>query len=114
MRLIFLSALLLFIAGHTFAEEVKCSDTHAVTSVVPKYPLNESLNPQTGYVVLSFKISDRGYVHSPKVIASHAEPSKDWAKLFEEEAIKAIMQFHFRYRERACIAEYKFVFEPKK
>lgn len=114
MRLLFLSPLLLLIAGHTLAEEVQCSDTHAIRSVVPKYPLNESPNPQTGYVVLSFKISDRGYVYSPKVLASHAEPSEEWAKLFEEEAIKAIMQFHFRYRERACVAKHKFEFDPKK
>lgn len=114
MRLLFLYVLFLFIAGHALAEDVQCSDTHAIKSVVPTYPLNESPKRQTGYVVLSFKISDRGYVYSPKVIASHAQPSEDWAKLFEEEAIKAITQFHFRYRDRACIAEHKFEFEPQK
>lgn len=111
MKSFTLSLLLLVVATNSWAEEILCTDTNAIKTVVPNYPLKESPKPQTGYVILSFKISDRGYVYDPKVIESYATPSKGWAKLFEEEAIKALMQYHFRYREKACIAEQKFTFE---
>jgi len=66
---------------------------------------------QIGFVVVSFKISDRGYVYQPKVLESNAEPSEQWAKLFELEAIKAIKKWKFKYRDKACTARYKFTFE---
>jgi len=112
MKLLLLSMLLLLSAANTLAEEIRCTDTHAIKTIAPNYPLRESPKSQTGYVIVSFKISDRGYVYNAKAIESHAEPSKGFAKLFEEEAVKAIEQFHFRYREKACVAEYKFIFEP--
>jgi TonB family protein len=113
MKSLLLSILFLLSTANTLAEEMRCTDTHAIRTIAPIYPLRQSSKPQTGYVVVSFKISDSGYVYNPNVIESHAEPSKGFAKLFEEEAVKAIKQFHFRYREKACIAEYRFTFEPK-
>lgn len=105
-------ALFLLMANSAMGDEyIKCDDVEPVKTVAPKYPQKESPWPHSGYVLVAFKISDRGSVYEPVVLESKAEPNEGWTQLFEEQALKSIKQWRYRYREKACVAEQKFTFE---
>jgi TonB family protein len=83
-----------------------------VERVPPEYPTVESPIPISGYAVVAFTISQSGNVEDVKLIESDSEPSHSgFSKGFGRSAERAISQWRYAPRPKACRSKQKFTFE---
>ena len=84
-------------AGFTYETVSACdSQTQAISKVVPKYPIVESVKPIEDYVIVEFTIDVNGNVTEPIVIDSKPK------KLFDRSALLAISKWKYKNRKESC------------
>lgn len=83
-----------------------------VERIPPEYPIVESPRPVKGYAVVAFTILESGIVEDVELVESGSEPSHSgFARGFGRSAERAISQWRYEPRQRACRFQQKFTFE---